>query len=801
MTSFINIAGLALAIASAILIVMFVNDELIFDQYNSKSDRTYRLTRDFISNDGAINLRLGNVAPPIGPLAKNDFGEIEVMARTRNFPFVISLEENGELKKAIAERNTFFAEPDIFKVFDFTILSSNSSVSLEKPLTVMLSEKTAQKFFGSTDVVGKRLRAGNRLDLEITGVYKNLPLQSHWHPDLMISFSTLNDSVFYGRKRLETDWGNNSFGTYLVLEKGGDPNKLESQMPGFLDRHFGAVVKANSGAPANFVASKVTALHLQKVTSIHLHSHLDDELEAGGNINNVYMMSVIGVFIVLIACFNFVNLSTAKAANRAKEVGLRKAVGAVKFQLISQYLSESVLIAILGLLLAIGISSMSIPWLNTFTNKNLSLEPVAHWPLLVAIFVVALMIGLLAGIYPAFVLSGFKPALVLKGQRGSFKSKGFLRKTLVVTQFAISITLITATMITKDQLTYLNSKPLGYTKDQVITLPFFRELRPNYDAFYNELIKNSAIVNAALSSRVPTDRLLDSYGNARVMQGDSLVNSQIDFKSLAVNEDFVDTYGIALAAGRNFSKTIPTDDSLAFIINETGAKELGWKNYAEKINSDFQYNGVKGKLIGIVKDFHFESLHQPIVPMILLVSRNNFDSFSVRISGTNTQAGIEHLGKLWKDFLPRRPYDFEFISDNYQRLYQSEVKENQLFSIFSGMAIFIACLGLFGLATFNTLQRLKEIGIRKVLGASVFSILRLLTWEILALVIIASLIACPIAWYLMSRWLGSFAYRIDMTLFAFVAAALLASLVALITICTQTIRAAMTNPSNTLRSE
>jgi len=801
LTSFINVTGLALAMASAILIFLFINDELIYDQYNSKSDRTFRITRDFISNDGSVNLRMGNVVAPIGPLLKNDFGEIETVARTRNFPFVITREENGELKKVISEPKTFFAESDIFKVFDFTILSSSDSVPLEKPHTVMLSERTAVKFFGNINVIGKRLRAGNRLDLEITGVYKNLPSQSHWHPDLMISFSTLNDSIFYGREKLETQWGNNQFGTYVVLERGGDPKKLEAQMPSFLDRHLRVFAHNKWVTPEDFVASKITSLRVQKVTEIHLRSAMDDELEAGGNINNVYMISVIGLIIILIACFNFVNLSTANSSNRAKEVGLRKVVGAFKLELIFQYLGESFIIAFVGLLLALVLSSMFLPWLNSFTQKSLSLDLIAQWPLLFILLAFSLLIGILAGIYPAFVLSEFKPALVLKGQRGSFKSKGVLRKILVATQFSISIALIIATLIIKEQLGYLNTRPLGYNRDQIVILPFFRELRPNYDAFHHELTKNSSIADATLSSLVPTNRLVDSYGNAKVMQGNNLVDPKVNFRSVSVDEDFINTYGMVIVAGRNFSRSIPTDDSLAFMINETGANALGWKNYADKINTDFQYAEVNGKLIGVVKDFHFESLHQPISPMIFLIKKDNFDYFSVRISVSDMQASLDYLGKLWKEYLPKRPFEYEFVSENYQHLYQAEMKENQLFTIFSSMAIFIACMGLFGLATFSTLQRFKEIGIRKILGASIMSILQLLTSEILLLVVIASVVACPLAWYLMSQWLGSFAYHVGMNLLVYLAAALFVILVAMITISAQAIRAAITNPTNTLKYE
>jgi putative ABC transport system permease protein len=407
----------------------------------------------------------------------------------------------------------------------------------------------------------------------------------------------------------------------------------------------------------------------------------------------------------------------------------------------------------------------------------------------------------MAGIYPAFVLSNFKPAVVLKGQKGVLKSRSTLRKGLVVAQFIISIVLIIATVIIKEQLGYLNTRPLGYNRDQVVVLPFFRELRTNYEAFHHELTKNSSIAAATLSSLVPTNRLLDSYGDTKVMQENNLVDQKVDFKSVAVDEDFIDTYGITIAAGRNFSKNIPTDDSLAFIINETGANALGWKTYTDKINTDFQYAGVTGKLVGVVKDFHFESLHQPISPTIFLIKKDNFDYFSARISTNDMQASLDYLHKVWKQYLPNRPFDYEFVSENYQRLYQAEAKQNQLFTIFSGMAVFIACMGLFGLATFNTLQRFKEIGIRKVLGASVINILVLLASEILLLVVIAGAIACPLAWYLMTQWLVLFAYHIEMNLLVFVSVILFAVVAAIITIGAQTFRAAITNPSNTLKCE
>ena len=800
LTAFINIAGLSLAMACAILIYLFVSDEVSYEKYHSKADRIYRVTRSFHSPEGEVNLHLANVAPPIGPLLKNDFGEIEILARTINYGIVVSLEENGQVKMSNEEPEVFLAEPNIFKIFDIEIKSGDPVKSLERPFTIMLSEKAAKRYFNDENIIGKRLRVNNQLDLEVTGVYKNFPLQSHWHPEFLVSFVTLENDNIYGRKGLETNWGNNSFGTYFLLQEGADPKKLEASLPAFLDKHFGKYARANWGVPPDWKASSTTTLFVQKVTDIHLRSHLDDELEANGNITNVYMMSVIGLFIVLIACFNFINLSTARATKRAKEVGMRKVVGAYRTQLINQYLSESILTAGLALIFAVGIAFGALGSLNTFTNKQLSLDLIHNVPLGIGLILFALVIGTLAGIYPAFIISSFKPALTLKGQQGMTPGKSFLRKGLVVSQFSISIILIIATLVIFRQLDYLNSRSLGYDRNQVVTLPYYRELSANYDAFYNELTRSTAIKNVARSSRIPTGRLLDSYGSARVLKGDSLVEAQVDLKTIITDPEFFDTYSIAISQGRKFSKDILTDDSLAFIINEAAAKEIGWKNPEEYLDKEFLYADVKGKLIGIVKDFNFESLHQEIRPMIFW-QRPNYNALSIKINSAAMKEGLAQLEKAWKSFLPARPFDYQFLSERYRSLYEAEQKQSQLFTAFAGLAIFIASLGLFGLATFNTLQRIKEIGIRKVLGASIPNILTLLSKEIIILIIAANVVAWPLAWYFMNKWLATFAYHIDMDVLVYILAAVVAILIALITVSAQTIKAAMSNPAKTLRYE
>ncbi len=695
----------------------------------------------------------------------------------------------------------FLAEPEIFRIFDIVVKSGDAASALSRPFTIMLSETAAKRYFNSENIVGRRLRVNNAFDVEITGVFKNFPRQSHWHPEFLASFSTLENDDIYGRKGLETNWGNNSFGTYFLLEKGADPKKLEERLPSFMDKHFGNYARANWGAATDWKASQTTTLYIQKVTDIHLRSHLDDELEANGDITNVYMMGIIGLFIVLIACFNFVNLSTARATKRAKEVGLRKVVGAFRTQLIYQYLSESVVTALLALLLSAGISILTIERLNAFTNKQLTLDLFQNPTMGIGLLLFALVIGILAGIYPAFVISSFRPAITLKGQSGLAPGKSLLRKGLVVAQFSISIVLIIGTLIIFKQLEFLNSRSLGYDKDQVVTLPYYSELSDGYDAFYNEVTNVTSIQNVSRSSRTPTGRLLDSYGSPRVLQGDSLSEIDIDLKSISTDTEFFDTYGVGLSAGRVFSKEIPTDDSLAFIINEAAAKDIGWENPEAYIDREFQYAEVKGKLIGIVKDFHFESLHQQITPMIFLQRNNNYNALSVNIKGKEMKQGLEHLEKVWKSFLPSRPFEYQFVSERYRNLYAMEQKQSQLFTVFAGLAILIASLGLFGLATFNTLQRIKEIGIRKVMGASVTNILTLLSKEIIVLVLLANLIAWPIAWFFMKQWLDTFAYHIEMDGLLYILAACMAIVVAILTVSTQTIKAAMSNPAKTLRYE
>lgn len=792
LTSFINIAGLAMAIWCVTLIFFYVKDELSYDRYHKNADNIYRVTRDFLSPDGSLNLALCNIAPPFGPLLKNDFPEFNIVARTLNSRVLLAYEKDATEAKSFNMDNTFFAEPEIFDIFSINVTGGNAKTALNEPFKVMLSKKTAEKFFGEEQAIGKQLRANNALLVEVSGVFEDFPSQSHWHPDVLVSFSTLNDSTIYGKRRLETSFGNNAFGTYVLVDDNFDAPRMESMFPGFLDKHMGPLMSGNT-LPSSF-----TSLHLQKLTDIHLHSHRADELEANGNITNIYMISVIGLFIVLIAIFNFVNLSTARATKRAKEVGMRKVAGAFRIQLITQFLSESIVIALSALVIASGLLWFGLDWLNAFTNKALQVT-LSDWKLIVGLVVFTVGVGIIAGIYPAFIISSFKPSKILKSSQSSGTGKGMIRKVLVVAQFTISVALIIATAVTFQQLNYLNNRDLGYAKDQVVSLRYFGELAPQFDAFYNELTKHSAIGNLSRSTRIPTGRLLDSQGTAQIQKGDSMETSSLVMKNVRIDHEFFDTYGIQFVAGRNFSKEVKSDDSLGFILNEAAVRNLG-VTHDEILTRDFQYGGVRGHVLGVVKDFHFESLHEEIIPVVFHASQF-YNRISIKIEQQNMQAGLQHLEKVWKEFLPHRPFEYTFVSEQYADLYDSEQRQAQLFTIFSGLAIVIACLGLFGLATFNTLQRVKEIGIRKVLGASMHQILGLLSKEIMILIAIANLIAWPLAWYAMQNWLDGFAYRIDVNPLLFVSATVITLTIALLTVSSQTIKAALTNPANTLRHE
>jgi len=782
--------GLTTGIACCLLILCYIINELSYDKFHHDADRTYRITRSFRNAEtGVVSLNLGTVAPPFAPLLLNDFKEIEKITRLLpNGSSSLRYEE-----KMFNEDNVYWGDEHFFDFFKVTVLKGNPAKALNDPYSIMLTEEMAKKYFGDEEPLNKMIRMDNQLNLKVTGVYKAFPANSHIHPGILVSFNTLKDTAVYGEENLRTNWGNNSFLTYLRLPPNYDIKKMENQFPGFLDRHM---VKNGK-----FKTSQWTALALQKLTGIHLHSQLDFEAEENGDIKRVYIFSAIALFILLIASINYMNLSTARSALRAREIGVRKVVGAQRKEIIAQFLSESVFISWVAMLLAFVITWLTLPWLNKLSGQQLSINVLLRWDIIIPMLMVPFVIGILSGVYPALFMSSFRPVQVLKG---FFKVGGnaiSFRQVLVTTQFAISIILIISTITVFKQMRYMQQKELGFDKNHIVNLPYSGALNDRFDAFRSELLSNAHIKNAGRSSRIPTGRLLDANG-ASIKKSDTLEPASADIKFVSADQDFLPTYGVKIVAGRGFSRDFTTDSG-AFLINEAAVKVLGFTSNHQAVGKDFGYGGRIGKLIGVFNDFHFESMHQKIVPLVLLVPRNtnNYGNVSIKVSGSNIPSALEHVEKTWRKFLPEVPYEYNFLDQNFERLYQSEERQKSIFTIFAFIAIFIACLGLFGLSAFAISQRIKEIGIRKVLGANVTTIVTLLAKDFLKLVAIAAIIAFPIAWYAMDSWLQDFAYRIDISWWVFVLAALIAAIIAFTTISFQAIKAAIANPVKSLKTE
>ncbi|MGV3558663.1 ABC transporter permease [Larkinella arboricola] len=782
---FINIVGVAIGLACFLLIALYVRDELSFDRFHAKADRTYRVLRTFLNaNDGTVELKLGTVAPPFGPLIKQDFPEAEQVVRTLNNNALV---KHGD--HVYNESRILFAEENLFKVLDFRVIIGNPDQALVNPFSIMLSQPMAQKYFGNESPMGKSLRLNNRFDFMVTGVFEPLPSQSHIHPDFLAAFSTLRDDRVYGAEGLRTNWSNNSFLTYVLLAKGAHPDKLVKAFPAFQNRRI---------EPK---ASTYSILNLQKLTDIHLHSDTDDALDADGDIRYVYLFSAIGLFILLIACINYMNLATARSALRAREVGMRKVVGAFRGQLVGQFLSESILLVVFALGLALILVMVCLPYLNDFTQKQLTLSQLINPGFLVIVVGITLLTGLVSGSYPAFFLTSFQPVSVLKGKIASAMRTGKLRAVLVVAQFAIAVVLIISTVVVYNQMDYIRNYKLGYQKDQIVLLRTVSDSGIDYEAVKQELKRNSAVLAVGMSSRIPSGRLLDSW-ESYVAKGDSMAPSKVILKALSVDHDFIPAYAMKMAAGRNFSRSYATDDTAAFVLNETAARMLGWKQPEQAIGKAFGYGQRRGQIIGVTKDFHFESLKQSIPPIAIFMEPKRNGWISVQLAGgAGLQNGLAHLESVWKRRFPERPFTYEFLDQRFGRLYTTEQTQQTLFGIFAGIAILISCLGLFGLSMFMAEQRTKEIGIRKVLGATTPGLVALLSKDLLKLVLISLILASPVAWWGMTQWLEGFVYRTSISPWVFIVTAAIALLIAFLTVSFQSIKAALMNPVKSLRSE
>ncbi|MEA5402321.1 ABC transporter permease [Arcicella sp. DC2W] len=787
--SAINIVGLALGIATCLVIMLFVYDELSYDRFNEKADRIFRVVFKASINDGKINE--ANVMPPTAQVLKNDYPEVLAATRLRTSGSPEIVYQNKKFK----EHDFASVDANFFDVFTLPLLKGNAKTALREPNTAVITQDFAKKYFGDEDPIGKVLfiKSWNE-SYKVTGLIDKVPHNSHFHFDIFGSMAGVKDAQ-------AASWMSSGYFTYLVLPEGFDYKVLEAKLPQVIKKYMGPQIQAAMGMslPQFLQKGNQLGLFLQPLTSIHFDEGFTGTLEPSGNIQYVYIFGAIAVFMLLIACINFMNLSTAGASKRAKEVGVRKVLGSVKQDLITQFLFESILLSIVALVLSLMLVQLALPVFNDLAEKDLQLNFLKNPLLLIAFLVFGLLVGVLAGSYPAFFLSSFNPVEVLKGK---FKLAGksiSLRSGLVVFQFFISIALIIGTTVVYQQIKFIQSKDLGYAKDQLLIMRNTWSLGKNEEVFRQQILQDPRVLSVSSAGYLPAGPS-DSNNSLGYPDGDdSQIMRTLEYK---IDDQYIPTMGMKMVSGRNFSKDFATD-STAMIINETAARAFGWgKNAVGHTITRLKNNDglkVTYRIIGVVKDFHFKSLHESITPL-LMVSEKTY-GLTIKVKGKDVEGLLASLKNQWQKFNVDEPFSYAFMDELFEKTYQSEQKISVILSIFSGLTIFVACLGLFGLATFTAEQRTKEIGVRKVLGASVSQIVTLLSKEFLKLVLIACGFAFPIGYWLMNKWLQDFAYRIEISAWIFVLAGILALFIALLTISYQAIKAALANPVTSLRTE
>lgn len=792
--SAINIIGLSIGLATCILISLFVLDELSYDRFNEKADRIVRVFFQGSMNGGKI--REAHVMPPTAQTLKQEYPEVLEATRLRDGGAPII----AHGKQTFRETAVAFADSNFFEVFTLPFLKGDPKTALTQPNTMVITQAVAQKYFGNEDPIGKILTIKtSNTTCKVTGVIKQMPTNAHFHIDFFASMASVPDAK-------SPSWMTSSYFTYLVLPKGYDYKQLEAKLPHIVEKYMGPQLQQAFGMNLAQFRQKGNdvGLFLQPLTDIHLHSNFAFDLSPAGDIRYVYIFGAIALFMLLIACINFMNLSTAGASKRSKEVGIRKVMGSMKGALVNQFLTESILLTLLALVLAVGIVYLALPLFSDLSGKKLSLNLVVTPWLAPGLLVFGLVVGILAGSYPAFFLSSFKPVSVLKGGRAVLRTKlaqsGLsLRSTLVVIQFCISFILMVGTTVVYQQLKYIQNTKLGYDKDQVLVLQETWRLGKNENVLRDQLLRDARVANATVSGFLPAG---PSGNNNFMVYADDNSSQFVKTLQYRVDENYITTLGMKMVAGRNFSRAFGTD-STGVILNETAAKALGWGTNAlghTITRPDNEGHKATYQVIGIVKDFHFRSLHERIAPLVMTLGGNS--GFVIARVKTKDVAGLlASVEKQWTTFGVEAPLDYSFLDQNFTATYQSEQKIGRILGIFAGLTIFVACLGLFGLATFMAEQRTKEIGVRKVLGASVSNIVRLLSTDFLKPVLVAILLASPIAWYAMSQWLQDFEYKINLSWWMFALAGVLAIVIALLTVSFQSIKAALMNPVQSLRSE
>ena len=774
--SFLNILGLTIGMSACFLIFLYVRFELSYDGFHTKKDRIYRINCDIKTPTETMNI--GACSAPMAINAKDEFPEIEKVVRFDPNSFLV---RKGEIK--FQEDKAVLADSTFFEVFDFPLIAGDPVTALREPFTTVLSQATARKYFANTNPMGQTLLlTEDGFPTKVTGIMKDMPENTELKADLLISKSTSKRFDSSEDKR----WGSFGMYSYALLKPNTNAAALEKKFPAFLDKRNGTDMKKSQ---------MFFSLFLQPLTEVYLKAGKRGAPETG-SMSNVIIFSIVGAFILLIACINFINLTTARSTERAKEVGIRKVVGAERGQLTGQFLGESIIQALVAFVLAVGVTALIIPLFNFLAGKTVSTGILRHPEYIVWLLGIAVGIGLLAGIYPALVLSSFQPITVLKGRFATGTRGMILRKGLVVFQFVISIAFIASTLIVYSQLTYMRNQDLGFNNQQMIVLDTNGDKHKK--ALKEEISRIPGVISAAMSSSVPGGGNMGAYSQVQNVKGDmQIANLDLYF----VDFDYLKQYKMKIIAGRAFSRDFGSDTTQAMILNESAVKLFGYHSPKDAVGRNFSQWGRKGTIVGVVKDFHFRSLQTQIKPLSMRIEPDGCNLISANVRMKDLKTTIAAIESKWKTTIPYRPFSYYFADEFFDRQYRGEERFGKLFFNFAVLAIFISCLGLLGLASYSTLQRTKEIGIRKVLGASVTGIVNLLSREFLQLVLIAFLIATPISWYFMAKWLKDFDYRIDIQWWIFVLAGVMAFLIAFLTISFQAIKAAVMNPVKSLRTE
>ena len=794
--SFINIVGLAFGLASCIVILLYVNNELSYDTHHKNVDRIVRVT-SFIDFSGSY-LELATTSAPMGPTLRNDYVDVEDMVRFR--PRGQFHVRSGDTN--IKENDIVFSDPSVFNVFTIPVIHGNSETALVKPYTMAISRSKALKYFNNENVVGETLLLDGQHTYEITAVYEDMPETSHFNFEFLLSMETNADEANNGV------WLSNNFRTYLLLKEGVNPDEFEQNFTTIKKTYIEPQLIDFTGNNLEEFeeAGNSVEYELQPLTDIHLHSDLVAEFRPNGNINYVFLFSGLAGFILILACINFMNLATARSVKRAKEVGIRKTLGSVRKQLVTQFFTESMLLCLFSFLIALLIVELTLPFFSNLSGTNLVSNYFSNSNLILSIAGIVLITGLLSGSYPAIMLSGFKPIKVLKGTLSKEKSR--FRSALVVFQFSVSLVVIIGLLVINKQLDFIQNQSLGFQKDQAVIIHDAYTLGSNLDVYKEELLKEPEFKNATISSYLPVSGFSMNDRTFWPKGQDPIQGNTSSMQVWRVDDSYIPTLGMEIIEGRNFSEDRGADENTV-ILNEALAQRFGFENplgeiittFTQKSDGGFDTeNLLEFTIIGVVKNFHFKSLRENIAPLGLFKgsSRGNV---IFKIDSKNAETALSKLKNSWKEMAPGQPFSYSFLDERFDRMYRSENRVSNLVSVFSVLIIVIACLGLFGLSAYSTEQRTKEIGIRKVLGASVSGIVSLVSKEFLKLIVISLLIAAPIGYFIMQQWLKDFTYKTNIGFDVFLIAGIGIIVIASITVSWQSIKAALTNPVNSLKSE